>query len=492
LKPVVICDSLQELLQSISALFLSQFQREEVTSFYCVGKFPKWCWGRMNRKSNPHQQPLLPDSSPPRRDSTFKQKYGRLHQIRTKLKKCDVFAFQPVPRFVKEQQVSVRGLIGTFLFAIVILVYCILTFLRFWQDSPAVSSILMEPSEDLVPFLQTGITFRIADEFAIPRKIFYNESYFRYLTSYIDVVEQDHFPRNVTFVPVVPCNISSWAGWLGEKAFCPESNLFIKGRYQSRNYTFARLDVIACDSRWPYNNSITGEPVQCASDDEVTSLISSGRFNVLYDMPSDDPSTPSSWEATTYMVLPSVWAMYEVQFSMQTAVQGADFLRTFLPQRFQVLKYLTEKYYQRLPSRSPFGGRYVMSLYFRFGAFNTHQERRVATLMDMCGQWWAYSSLIMAVLGSLYFGKYNRAKFYEENPGWDAIDQSFQSKLDRENALRLEGLEARPQEKHIVTNEGEVELNALALTRPTNKSVEEHVSECQDSEAIDFPLLQYE
>jgi hypothetical protein len=376
-----------------------------------------------------------------------------------------------------------------------------LTFLRFWQDTPAVSSILMEPSENLVPFLQTGITFRIADEFAVPRKIFYNESYFRYLTSYIDVVDQDHFPRNVTFIPVIPCNISSWAGWLGEKAFCPESDLFIKGRYQSRNYTFARLDVIACDSRWPYNNSITGEPVQCASDDDVTTLMSSGRFNVLYDMPSDDPSTPSSWEATTYMVVPSVWAMYEVQFSMQTANQGADFLRTFLPQRFQVLKYLTEKYYQRLPSRSPFGGRYVLSLYFRFGAFNTHQERRVATLMDMFGQWWAYSSLIMAVLGSLYFGKYNRTKFYQENPGWDAIDQSFQSKLDRENALRLEGLEGRPHEK-ILSNEEEEdeageELKTLSLQRPNQRHIERDsasadAKKTEHPESIDAPLLQYE
>lgn len=212
---------------------------------------------------------------------------------------------------------------------------------------------------------------------------------------------------------------------------CPNVTLQVRGRYQSLNYTFSRVDVIACDPNYPYVASDgSGRIVPCAPAAEISSVLSSGRFNLLQYFDSGIPGVDPSWEASMYLVEPSMWSLYEQSYAIRYVTINANYLMSWVDATYQALEMISEKFFSRTPAGSSVGGRYVLTTYFRLGSFNVEEARQVQTSMDFLGQLWAFFGLVLAVF-ALYFAKYNEDKFYEENPGWDAIDAQFRSKYDR-------------------------------------------------------------
>jgi hypothetical protein len=355
-----------------------------------------------------------------------------LYKVRTALKQFDLFSFTPAPRFYKEKQVSLRGLIGSVFALLFLFAYIGVSLARFLNGAPSVSQVQQPPDADPTDFVPIGVVFRVNDAELVPKIVFYNESFFKVVASITAVTEQDRYPRGVIEVPMKPCDISSWAGWLGATAMCPEALLQVQGRYQSMNYTFSRIDIVACDSTSPYTSSDgSGKLVECAPAAEIDDVISNGRFNLLQLFDAKMPGVPPSWEAHMYLINPSMWSLYEQSYAIRDIVVNAEYLRTWMDKTYSTMEMVSEKFFSRGPAMSADGGRYMLTIYLRLGSFNVEESQQIQTSMDLAGQLWAFFGLILTVFG-LYFMSYNEKKFFEENPGWDEIDAQFRSKYARE------------------------------------------------------------
>lgn len=269
---------------------------------------------------------------------TFGAKYPLLHKCRSKLKQFDLFAFTPAPRFENEKQVSLRGLLGSALALAVLFAYMGVATDRFISATPSISQVQQPPDKDPIDFVPTAMVFRVNDAALVPSIVFYNESFFQFRSSVTAVSEQDRFPRVVTHIPVQPCDISSWAGWLGANAQCPQGPLQVQGRYQSNNYTFSRFDVVACDPSNPYNASDGSGPVTCAPQAEISRVLAGGRFNLLQQFDSKMPGSTPSWEAHMYLVDMSKWSLYEQSYAIRTINVNAEYLRTWTDQSYNSME----------------------------------------------------------------------------------------------------------------------------------------------------------
>ncbi|CUE58088.1 transmembrane protein, putative [Bodo saltans] len=364
--------------------------------------------------------------------SDFQKEHPCLHRGRSALKQFDLFAFTPAPRFFKEKQVSLRGLIGSVVALVLLFAYMGVSLERFLSGAPSVSQVQQPPDADPTDFVPIGVVFRINDAQLVPKIVFYNESYFKMVASITIVTEQDRYPRTVIQVPMKPCDISSWAGWLGATAMCPETPLQVQGRYQSNNYTFGRVDIVACDPAAPYTSDDgSGRIVQCAPTSDINQLISDGRFNLLQLFDAKMPGVPPSWEAHMYLINPSMWSLYEQSYAIRLISVNAEYLRTWIDKTYTTMEMVTEKFFSRAPAMTSSGGRYMLTIYMRLGSFNVEESQQMQTSMDLAGQLWAFFGLILTVFG-LYFMSYNEKKFFEANPGWDEIDAQFRSKYARE------------------------------------------------------------
>jgi hypothetical protein len=364
--------------------------------------------------------------------TAFQREHPCLYKGRSALKQFDLFAFTPAPRFYKEKQVSVRGLIGSAVALLLLFAYLGVSLERFLNGAPSVSQVQQPPDAVPTDFVPIGVVFRVNNAELVPKIVFYNESYFKMVASITAVTEQDRYPRAVIQVPMKPCDISSWAGWLGATAMCPQTLLRVQGRYQSNNYTFSRVDIIACDPSAPYASSDgSGRIVQCAPASEINQLMTNGRFNLLQLFDAKMPGIPPSWEAHMYLVNPFMWSLYEQSYAIRTITVNAEYLRTWTDKAYSTMEMLSEKFLSRAPAMTAHGGRYVLTIFMRLGSFNVEESQQMQTSMDLAGQLWAFFGLILTVFG-LYFMSYNEKKFFEDNPGWDEIDSQFRSKYARE------------------------------------------------------------
>jgi len=202
----------------------------------------------------------------------------------------DLFSFTPLPRFQGRETVSSRGVLGTFLLFVTMIVYISMTSQRFLSMTPSVSMNQSPTSAEPVQFLESGITFRINDAFNVPRQFFFNASYFQYYMAVTNVFQQDMEPREITPIKVVPCNLQ-WAGLLGSNSYCPETTPMLLGRYQSESYTFFRIDVVMCSPAFPFYNQTTGEVIPCEDMTTIMDTLARGRFNFLVNRPPTIPKT---------------------------------------------------------------------------------------------------------------------------------------------------------------------------------------------------------
>lgn len=308
-------------------------------------------------------------------------RHPRFHSIRSKLKAADLFGFTPAPRFVHEKQVSLRGLIGSIVAVLLLGAYMGVAINRFLTGSPTISQVQEPPTADMLPFVPTGIVFRRNDPKTLaPSLIFYNESYFKFVSSITNVTEQDRYPRSIHNIPMEQCNLSSWAGWLGSSAHCPSEQFLIRGRYQSHDYTFSRIDVVTCDPANPYNASDGSGPVtQCAPAAAIQAVLMEGRFNLLQIFDDSVTDANDVWEANMFLLDPSKWQLYEQSYAVRTITKGADYLRSWIDAASSTFSMTSEKFYSRAVAKAPQGGTYVLTVYFRLGSFNINESRQLQT-----------------------------------------------------------------------------------------------------------------
>jgi len=338
----------------------------------------------------------------------------------------DLFSFTPLPRFQGRETVSSRGVLGTFLLFVTMIVYISMTSQRFLSMTPSVSMNQSPTSAEPVQFLESGITFRINDAFNVPRQFFFNASYFQYYMAVTNVFQQDMEPREITPIEVVPCNLQ-WAGLLGSNSYCPETTPMLLGRYQSESYTFFRIDVVMCSPAFPFYNQTTGEVIPCEDMTTIMDTLARGRFNFLVNRPptiSEDPS--QVWDASFYVIDPSVWSQYEGSYTKVFVSRSPDYFSTFSSTESTHLIQVNEKYLQRPTATSPIGGQYVLTLYARLSGLETHQVETLQTSLDLIGSWAAFYGAVFGGL-ALYFSAFNEDKFYNMHPKWDNFDVNFVS-----------------------------------------------------------------
>ena len=372
-------------------------------------------------------------SSPPsraKRTSRLATACPLLHAARSKLKRFDLFAFTPSPRFEHEKQVSLRGLIGSVLVLAAVIGYGVVAAERFFHAKPSVSQVQQQPDDEPIDFVESAIVFRKNDQNLVPTEFFRNESFFRVRAFVVHVTEQDRALRDIEEVDMRPCDVSSWAGWLGEKAFCPARPLRVRGRYQSPSYTFSRFDIIACSDDHPYTSADgSGSVVKCADPAAIDSVIANGRFNLLQRFGAA-PGRKASWEAHMYLVNPTQWTLYEQSYAVRRINLNADFFRTWATSVHHTMEMISEKRMMQLRTPHAAGGNYVLTLFIRLGSFNVVEDQQMQTSMDLLGQLWAFFGLVLSVL-ALYFLRFNERRFYDQNPGWDGVDSQFRSRLTR-------------------------------------------------------------
>jgi hypothetical protein len=348
------------------------------------------------------------------------------------MKKLDIFRFEPKPRFLRRDQASVRGFIGTAVTLLIVGAYIINTSIRFIGGQPSVSMAQVSTSNDPVQLPPLAITFRVNDEKSgVPSKVFYDPSYFTYYMAETDVFAQDSQQRVVRVIPPTRCNFTDYVGWLGTNAFCPSRAPVIAGRYQSPSYTFFRIDVSLCSNATPPYDQATGQPIVCAPMTEILTVVANGRFNtMLYTVPQGDVLL-GGWDAPMYLIDPSQWSLYEGQYQKNFITVEPDMLRTFSEQNYEYLTLFSEKFFQRPPTTSAaINGTYALTLWFRLSGAESHETRQVQTLLDLVGSWAAFFGAVSGALG-IYFLAYNTEKFYKLNPHWDDFDTDFVSAHER-------------------------------------------------------------
>ena len=347
------------------------------------------------------------------------------------MKKIDIFRFEPKPRFIRRDQSSIRGFIGTAVTLLIVGAYIANTSVRFIGGQPSISMAQVSTSNDPMDLPPLGVTFRINDANGVPATVFYDPSYFTYYMAETDVFLQDSLPRNVRVIPPTRCDFSQYVGWLGKNAFCPSRTPSIAGRYQSPSYTFFRIDVALCSNSTPPYNQTTGEPIVCAPLDQILATVGNGRFNTMLYNPPQENVVLGGWDAPLYLVNPNVWSLYEGQYQKNFINVEPDLLRSFSEKQYTFLTLFSEKYFQRVQSTSAaINGTYVLTLWFRLSGEESHETRQVQTLLDLVGSWAAFFGAVSGALG-IYFLAYNTEKFYKTNPHWDDFDTDFVSAHQR-------------------------------------------------------------
>ena len=344
------------------------------------------------------------------------QPHSPMRRLRRSLKPLDQFKFIPIPRHVKEEQISLRGLLGTlFLFALTF-AYVVLTVVRFFTDGPAISIVTDATNMDPIQVPDFAWTFRRNVD-GRPLDFFYDDRYFRIVMSTTVVQEQDFGLRNTTDIPTVRCNVSAWAGWSGGDAICPNATVEVYGRYQSSSYQFFSLHVRTCDDAAPFvypNGSI----VSCAPQSEIDAVLTNGRFNLLTNYETWEGN---QFESDWYLYNPDLRQLYEGIYHKLHITESPDYVRNFLTTEKKVLRLGNEKTLSQPTQLVPNGGgRVVLSRYVRLNSYEMLEERQNENVLDPIGSWNALYGAIFGAL-ALYFATYNENKFYRENPGWDKL-----------------------------------------------------------------------
>lgn len=341
---------------------------------------------------------------------------GALRRLRAAVKPLDCFAFAPIPRHVRGTQFSLRGLIGSAILWALFIAFIVNSAVTVLRDRPAVA-VYHTPTDSVpVPLPPMGLTFRRNVE-GRPLEFFYNDSFFRVSFEQVLVTNQDLDPRATTRIASRPCDLSAWAGWSGTQSICPVGDPTIAGRYQSEQYTFFAAHVTLCNPAAPFNSSVTGLPVTCASQEEIDDVLTNGRFNLLMDFRTFDHA--GQFESDLYLYNPGVWQLHEGIYHKLRVEATPNYMWAWRTEKLDALRRSSERALTTDPKLVPSlgGGLAALTIYARLDSYEVHEVRQRYTILDLLGAFSAVYSALFTIL-ALYFAAYNRSKFYERYPHW--------------------------------------------------------------------------
>ncbi len=345
------------------------------------------------------------------------------HPARRWMKGKDFFAFVPYPRFVGESQGSVKGFTATVLVLGLMLGYSISAVLNFFSDPPRISEASLTVDDANYTFVEMAFVFRISDAYGSPTVFLYNDTVFTTLLRQTRTSEQDRLPRNIEWLSMVPCNVSSWGGFLGTNALCPSKRLVLRGMYFMPTYIFWQLDISPCV---PGRTKLPGN-ASCHPD--APALLRQGRMNIIYRLTNIEGQ--EYFLTTQYYRATGLRQTIEQQWQVTKVVTRPNLIESFSTTEFTLLHLETEKN-QILDSvfLPELNGSPEVTIFAHVGPQVKTIERFPQTILDLFGTIFAFFGALTAPLAFI-FTRYNEKKFFRRHPAWDNIDGDFRVAADR-------------------------------------------------------------